>query len=243
MTADSPVPVPLRGSVTQLLVITKAPVPGRSKTRLTPPCTPEQAASIAAAAVGDTLDVVRATPVQRRVVALDGAPGELDLTDCHVVPQVAGDLGTRLARAFADAMTADARTADAATGGQLPTLLIGMDTPQVSPGLLAGSLDRLVAAGPGTAVLGTAPDGGWWALGVHDPAVAAVLPDVPMSRDDTAELTRAALERAGVTVLDLPALTDIDHFPDAVAVAALCPPGSRTRRVVDEVSAGLVGSP
>jgi glycosyltransferase A (GT-A) superfamily protein (DUF2064 family) len=61
-----------------------------------------------------------------------------------------------------------------------------------------------------------------------------------MSRDDTGELTRAALQRAGLTVLDLPQLTDVDHFPDAVAVAALCPPGSRTRRVVDEVAAGLV---
>ena len=227
-------------TASQLLVITKAPVPGRSKTRLTPPCTPEQAAAIAAAAVGDTLDAMRATPVHRRVVALDGAPGGLDLTGCHVVPQVAGDLGRRLARAFADAMAAEAMTA---AGGQLPTLLIAMDTPQVSPGLLADCLDRLVAAGPGTAVLGTAPDGGWWALGVHDPAVAAVLPDVPMSRDDTAELTRAALERAGVTVLDLPPLTDIDHFADAVAVAALCPPDSRTRQVVEEVSAGLVGFP
>jgi glycosyltransferase A (GT-A) superfamily protein (DUF2064 family) len=237
---DDPVPVPLRRSSTQLLVITKAPVPGRSKTRLTPPCTPEQAAAIAAAAVGDTLDVVRATPVHRRAVALDGAPGELDLTGCHVVPQVAGDLGTRLARAFADAMTADAVSA---AGGQLPTLLIGMDTPQVSPGLLTGCLARLVAAGPGSAVLGTAPDGGWWALGVHDPAVAAVLTDVPMSREDTADLTRAALERAGVTVVDLPPLTDIDHLADAVAVAALCPPDSRTRQAVDEVSAGLAGSP
>jgi glycosyltransferase A (GT-A) superfamily protein (DUF2064 family) len=217
----------------QLLVITKAPEPGRSKTRLTPPCTPQQAAAIAAAAVGDTLDAVRATPVQRRVVALDGARGELDLTGCTVVPQADGDLGTRLARAFADAMHA----------ADLPTLLIGMDTPQVSARLLAECLDRLQAAGPGSAVLGTAPDGGWWALGVHDPAVAGVLPDVPMSREDTAELTRAALERAGVTVLDLPPLTDMDHFPDALAVAALCPPGSRTRRVVDGVAAGLVPTP
>src|SRR5215218_1104010 len=90
----------------QLLVISKAPVPGRSKTRLTPPCTPEQAAAIAAAAVGDTLDAVRATPVQRRVVALDGAPGDLDLTGCVVLAQADGDLGTRLAHAFADAMDA-----------------------------------------------------------------------------------------------------------------------------------------
>jgi uncharacterized protein len=218
--------------VTQLLLIMKAPVAGRSKTRLTPPCTPAQAAAIAGAAVGDTLDAVRATPAQRRVVALDGGCGSLDLAGCTVVPQVDGELGTRLAHAFADAM--------AGPDGDRPTLLIGMDTPQVSPELLAASLAALVAAGPGTAVLGVATDGGWWALGLHASAGAQVLPDVPMSRDDTAALTRAALERAGLTVLDLPQLTDVDHFPDAVAVAALCPPGSRTRRVVDEVAAGLV---
>ena len=197
--------------MTQLLLITKAPVPGRSKTRLSPPCSPEQAAAIASAAVGDTLDVVRGTPVLRRVVALDGAAGDLDLAGCVVVPQVEGDLGTRLAFAFADAMTAP--------DGDLPTLLIGMDTPQLTPQLLSAALDRLVAGGPGTAVLGTAPDGGWWALGLHSP--------------------EAALERAGLTVLDLPQLTDIDHFPDAVSVSAECPAGSRTRRVVDDVAAAL----
>jgi glycosyltransferase A (GT-A) superfamily protein (DUF2064 family) len=218
-------------AATQLLVITKAPVPGRSKTRLTPPCTPEQAAAIAAAAVGDTLDTVRATPVQRRVVALDGEPRDLDLSGCVVVPQVEGDLGTRLAHAFADAMSAP--------DGDLPTLLIGMDTPQVTPALLADALARLVAAGPGTAVLGTAPDGGWWALGLHSASAALGLPAVPMSRDDTAVLTRAALEQAGLTVVDLPQVTDVDHFPDALSVAALCPPGSRTHRVVGQVAAGL----
>ncbi|SDF46290.1 TIGR04282 family arsenosugar biosynthesis glycosyltransferase [Klenkia brasiliensis] len=216
--------------MTQLLVITKAPVPGRSKTRLTPPCTPEQAAAVASAAVGDTLDVVRATPVQRRVVALDGAPGDLDLTGMVVVPQVEGDLGTRLAAAFADAMAGD---------GDLPTLLVGMDTPQISPELLTDSLARLVTAGPGSVVLGTAPDGGWWALGVHTPDAAAVLPDVPMSRDDTAANTRAALEAAGLTVLDLPQLTDVDHWAEAVEVAALCPEDSRMRRTVEEI-AGLL---
>lgn len=213
----------------QLLVITKAPVPGRSKTRLTPPCSPDQAGAIAAAAVGDTLDAVRATPVQRRVVVLDGAPGDLDLTGCVVVPQVDGDLGARLAAAFAAAMEPV----------PLPTLLIGTDTPQVTPDLLAEGLDRLAAAGPGTAVLGTSPDGGWWALGLHGPAPAEVLVDVTMSRADTGRLTRAALEDVGLRVLDLPPLTDIDHFPDALAVAADCPSESRTRRVVNAVAAAL----
>jgi len=214
---------------TQVLVITKAPVPGRSKTRLTPPCTPEQAAGIAAAAVADTLDAVRAAPVSARVVALDGEPGALDLAGFTVVPQVEGDLGTRLAAAFTDAMA----------GSAAPTLLIGMDTPQVTPELLVRCAQRLEDGGPGTAVLGTAPDGGWWALGVHRSDGAAVLASVPMSREDTAVRTREALEATGLVVLDLPELTDIDHFPDALSVAAQCPPGSRTARVVAEVAAAV----
>ncbi|TFV89541.1 DUF2064 domain-containing protein [Blastococcus sp. CT_GayMR16] len=216
-------------SATQVLVITKAPVPGRSKTRLTPPCTPEQAAGIAAAAVGDTLDAVRAAPVANRVVALDGPPGDLELDGFTVVPQVEGDLGTRLAAAFADAMP----------DGSVPTLLIGMDTPQVTAELLTRCASLLESAGPGTAVLGTAPDGGWWALGLHSAAPAAVLATVPMSREDTAVLTRAALQASGLRVVDLPQLTDIDHFPDAMSVAAECPPSSRTSRVVASVATAL----
>jgi glycosyltransferase A (GT-A) superfamily protein (DUF2064 family) len=216
-------------SRTQVLVITKAPVPGRSKTRLSPPCTPHQAAGIAAAAVGDTLDTVRAAPVAGRVVALDGHPGLLDLDGFRVVPQVAGDLGIRLAAAFADAMA----------DGPVPTLLIGMDTPQVTAELLARCAGLLESAGAGGAVLGTAPDGGWWALGLHSAEPAAVLASVPMSRDDTAVRTREALEATGLTVLDLPELTDIDHFPDALAVAGECPPSSRTSRVVASVACAL----
>lgn len=213
----------------QLLVITKAPAPGRSKTRLTPPCTPQQAFAIASAAVSDTLDVVRAAGVTRRVVALDGAPDGLDLSGFVVVDQSDGDLGHRLAAAFADAMVPC----------PAPTLLIGMDTPQITAALLVRCLRLLIEAGPETAVLGTAPDGGWWALGLHSPAPAAALAHVPMSRPDTAELTRAAIEETGLTVLDLPELTDIDHFPDALAVARLCPPGSRTHRTVAAVASTL----
>ncbi len=214
---------------TQLLVIAKAPVPGRSKTRLSPPCSPEQAAAIAAAAVGDTLDAVRAAPAARRVVALDGAPDGLDLSGCVVVEQVDGELGTRLAAAFAAAMGA----------GPCPTLLIGMDSPQVTPELLADCLQQLVAGGAGTAALGAAADGGWWALGLHWARAAEVLATVPMSRPDTAIRTRAALQEAGLSVLDLPQLTDIDYFPDALAVAEQCAANTRTRRAVATVAAAL----
>jgi len=61
----------------QLLVLAKTPAPGRVKTRLCPPYTPEQAARIAAAALADTLDSVAA----RRDTAADLSGGKPQAID------------------------------------------------------------------------------------------------------------------------------------------------------------------
>lgn len=55
-----------------LLVLAKAPVAGQAKTRLCPPATPVEAARIAAAALLDTLDAVRAVPGAVDLVAWTG---------------------------------------------------------------------------------------------------------------------------------------------------------------------------
>ncbi|NEA82606.1 glycosyltransferase, partial [Actinospica acidiphila] len=75
-----------------LLVIAKEPRPGRVKTRLTPPFTPEEAAALAEAALADTLDAVARTPARRRVLVLDGSPGPWLPAGVEVVPQCAGGL-------------------------------------------------------------------------------------------------------------------------------------------------------
>lgn len=207
-----------------LLVVAKAPVPGEVKTRLTTALTPEQAADVAAAALLDTLDAVLATPVATRVVAMTGdlrAAARADevraaLASCVVVPQRGEGFAARLAAAHADA----------ASHGATPVLQVGMDTPQVDAALLTASTLALLAPGV-DAVLGPAEDGGWWALGVRGPELAAGLAGVPMSRPDTGALTRAALLAAGARLgADLPALRDVDTPADTAAVAALAP-GSR----------------
>ena len=192
---------------TQLLVIAKAPVPGRVKTRLCPPGTYAQAAEIAAAALADTLAAAGATAAVRHTIVHSG---QIPVPDgWHRVPQRGDGLGARLANGFAD-------TARPGTG----SLLIGMDTPQVTPALLG-----TVAAGLGRydAVLGPAEDGGWWALALRDPADARVLRDVPMSTMDTGTLTVAALRSGGLRVGYGPTLRDVDTAPDAWHVARLCP--------------------
>src|ERR1700754_224288 len=66
----------LRSVSPTLIVIAKAPVAGRVKTRLCPPCTPRQAAALAEAALRDTLAAMAlAGRDLRRAIVLDGAPG------------------------------------------------------------------------------------------------------------------------------------------------------------------------
>ena len=192
-------------SATTLLVIAKQPVPGRVKTRLVPPCTHEQAASLAEAALADTLHTVLMVPAARRVLVLDGKPGPWLPAGFDIMPQCGGPLDERLAAAFA------------AMHG--PTLLIGMDTPQVTPGLLA--VDWHAA----DAVFGPAADGGFWALGLRVPD-PALLRGVPMSTPSTGAIQRARLVAAGLRIADLPQLRDVDTAADAVSVARQAP---RTR--------------
>jgi rSAM/selenodomain-associated transferase 1 len=193
-----------------IVVIAKAPVAGRVKTRLCPPCTPAQAAAIADAALRDTLEVVAATPATARVVALDGAPGPWIPEGFVIVPQVGLGLDERLANAFASV-----------TG---PALLIGMDTPQVTPDLLTHAIDTLHSPDV-DAVLGLADDGGWWTIGLHraDPRVFV---GVPMSTAQTGASQRARMTELGLRTTLQPRLRDVDSFPDALAVAASIP-GSR----------------
>ena len=83
-------------TATTLLVIAKQPVPGRVKTRLVPPCTHEQAAALAEAALADTLDTVLMLPARRRVLVLDGRPGPWLPPGFDIVPQCGGPLDERL---------------------------------------------------------------------------------------------------------------------------------------------------
>src|SRR6266536_2741330 len=112
--------------MTTVIVLAKAPVPGRVKTRLSPPFTPAQAARLAEAALADTLETVLSTASANPVLALDGEPGAWLPPGLTVIPQITGGLDTRIAAAFAVA-------AERSTG---PALLIGMDTPQITPVLL-----------------------------------------------------------------------------------------------------------
>ncbi len=186
---------PLGGTVAaQLIVLAKAPVPGRVKTRLIPPFTPQEAATLAEAALIDTLEAGASACFARHTLALDdqrAAPGALRAelpARFEVSPQRGQGLDERIAAAFDDAYAELA----------LPIVLIGMDTPQVTPGLLE-TVAHPLAAGDADAVFGPAEDGGFWLLGLRRPDPELIL-GVPMSADHTGRVQLDRLRDAGLRV-------------------------------------------
>lgn len=214
------------------LVMAKAPLPGRCKTRLGAEAGMAEAARLAAAALRDTVRTcTEAFGAERCVLALAGDLHEVpepqylvaELAGWRVVGQRGAGFGARLANAHRDC-------------GPGPVVQIGMDTPHARVADLLAAADLLVSpveryaggryAGgryAGRAVLGPAEDGGWWLLGLTDPRAAAVLTGVPMSTGRTGALTRAALEEHGLEVTTTVGLRDVDTVADAHHAATAAP--------------------
>jgi glycosyltransferase A (GT-A) superfamily protein (DUF2064 family)/SAM-dependent methyltransferase len=242
-----------------LIVLAKAPVPGRVKTRLCPPFTPGQAAGLAEAALRDTLAAAMLTEADHLLIFLDGEPGPW-LAQSHrdrqseprtrqasrrlpgqrlrrepkptegplvrVAPQSAGGVDVRIAAAFAEAARHDPG----------PTVLIGMDTPQVTAQLLERALTLL--ADGAHAVFGPAADGGFWALGLDhahttEKAAEHLVHGVPMSVPETGRVQLERLRTAGLSVALLPELRDVDAAADAHAAAAPAPDSAFAARLAE----------
>lgn len=203
-----------------LMVIAKEPLPGRAKTRLSPPCSLAQAAALAEAALLDTLEVVVQTPAARKVLVFDGDPGRFRRHGLDVIVQRGTGLAERLAAAFEDVAG--------------PALLVGMDTPQVTSRLLRDGMQAL-SAPTVDAVLGPAADGGYWSVGLKRSAVSAFA-GVPMSQATTFAKQRARLQELGFRIHDQPRLRDVDTIEDACAVAAEAP-GTRFAAALGGIAA------
>ena len=212
-----------------LLVIAKLPVPSRVKTRLCPPCTPDEAAALAEASLRDTL-AVAVSACRHRPDLFDGVVTCMDRAGLALpswiseagpsFDQCDGDLGARLAHAFET------------VGGS--AFLVGMDTPQLTEALLIDAVESLASAG---SVFGPATDGGFWSIGFCRPQ-PGVFDGVPMSTARTGDEQLLSMRRFGLKPAILPVLTDFDEFDEAVKLG-LAIPGSGFSSAVAAVSARI----
>jgi uncharacterized protein len=205
-----------------LTVIAKRPVPGRVKTRLCPPCTPEQAADVAAAALADTMDaidVVAAGTEVRKVLLFEGDPDGWGRADWDVVAQGLGGLDRRLCDAFDELG---------------PGLVVGMETPHAAGSLAAG----IAALRRGSDAIGLTNDGGYWVIGLHR-VDRRVFDDVPMSTSATGLAQLRALHRTGRSVERLMFARDLDTIDDLRAAATRSGGTPRLTAVAGDICATL----
>lgn len=208
--------------MTNLIVLAKECIPGRVKTRLHPPFSLLEAALIASASLEDTLAAVATLPASRRILCFDGTNPPAAAEGYEILAQASGGLDARIAAAF-----------DACSG---PTLLIGMDTPQIA----AEHLEPIFTQWPDDvgAWFGPAADGGFWALALADPR-GDLIRGVPMSRSDTGRIQRGRLIEAGLEIRELPEIVDIDTVEDLEEVIAEIP-ASATASTTRTIRAGSV---
>lgn len=205
----------------------KVPVPGRVKTRLTPPLSSVEAAEVARACLHDSLARFTRNADVAITLFLEGEPDEAlrDLAARLVVPilpQEPGTLGTRLRAALGALLAA----------GHPCAIAIGSDSPTLPPARISAAAAALRAH---DAVLGPTSDGGYYLIGVSRPAWA-LLEDVPWSTSEVARATRERAAREGISLAELEVWYDVDDMEtlrralaDSDPRSALARWGSRIR--------------
>ncbi len=185
-----------------LWVIAKRPQPGMTKTRLSPPLSPEQAACLYHCFLQDTLDLVRRVPfVARGILYLPAQerPYFADLApDFDLLLQTGASLGARLNNGLSDSFARGFRR----------VIIMNSDGPTLPPQNLQ---DAFTALDDADVVLGPSEDGGYYLIGLKRPAPRLLL-DVTMSTSAVLTDTLLMARKEGLRVHLTRHWYDVDDF-------------------------------
>jgi rSAM/selenodomain-associated transferase 2/rSAM/selenodomain-associated transferase 1 len=194
----------------RLILLARYPVPGKVKTRLVPALGAEAAAGLHRRLVLRTLRTAKKAcqlvPADLEVRFDGGSERAMShwLGDsiCFL-PQDAGDLGERMARAFEESFHSRS----------VATVLIGSDCPGLTPDILTTAFARLTQA---PVVLGPACDGGYYLIGLSRP-MPELFRGIPWGTDRVLAESLRVLERNGCKPALLSPLEDLDRPEDLSA--------------------------
>ncbi len=186
----------------QVVLFARAPVPGRTKTRLAASIGDRDAAAVAAALLRHALGVVSGSSGWGGVLSWADDPArDVDVPhDLDVEQQSGGGLGRRMADAFARHFAAGAEQ----------VVLVGSDVPALGSRHLAAAFALLEEV---EVVLGPAADGGYWLVGQRAPC-RDLFTGVQWSSDRTLAMTRRRLSELGAGWGELETLRDLDTVED-----------------------------
>lgn len=214
----SPHPSP-RTPHAALAIFAKAPIPGQVKTRLCPPLTPDEAATLHGSFVLDTLERTKAaaltlkSPLDRYLACAPSSTHVFfkimeERQGVKLMDQAGDDLGARMHQAFRSLFDQ----------GYEQVLLIGTDVPTLP-------LDRfrqaLALLENHDLVLGPAFDGGYYLIGLKRPA-PELFADIPWSTDQVLKLTQEKAVTLGLTTALLEPWRDVDTLADLQALIETC---------------------
>ncbi|MEB3213563.1 MAG: TIGR04282 family arsenosugar biosynthesis glycosyltransferase, partial [Leptolyngbyaceae bacterium] len=195
-----------------IIVFTRFPEPGKTKTRLIPALGAEGAARVQTQMTEHTLATIQAFKrtqhSSHNAVSVDvrfagGTAARMQQwlgLQWAYTPQGEGDLGDRLLRAFDDAFERGARF----------VLAIGIDCPDITVDSLTEAFHHLASA---ELVIGPADDGGYYLIGL-----SKLVPDcfhsIAWGTDTVCQTTLDIAAQLNLTVEKLQVLSDVDRPDD-----------------------------
>ena len=216
-------------SLCALAVMTKAPQPGRVKTRLVPPLTPEEAAELNKCFLRDTAAAISSVCSRRPVGDVNASHSEADTAACGIavytpvgaestyndilpadfslLPQRGDKFGERLYFAVEDLFKC----------GFASVCLIDSDSPTVPAANFAEAVE-LLSTIEDRVVLGPSDDGGYYLIGVKRPR-RQLFEQIDWSTERVLNQTIQRATEMGIKVKLLPTGYDVD---DAASLRRLC---------------------
>ncbi len=189
-----------------LLVFTRAPVPGQTKTRLIPLLGAQGAAEFHETVLSETLANAKASMFETVEIWCEPDINHPFLQQCSLnfscalTVQHGNNLGEKMHNATNETL---------ATYNFV--VLIGCDCPAISTDILNQSYQAL--SNGKDAVLGPSSDGGYYLIGLKKPN-PDIFQDMSWGEGDVADKTRHILNRQGLDYVELEELADIDTPDD-----------------------------
>ncbi len=211
----APHPSPLTSHQAALVIFAKAPIPGQVKTRLCPPLTSDEAATLHGSLVLDLLERTKLAmtklklPVDRYLACAPSATHVFfkimeERQGIKLIDQIGDDVGIRMNQAFE---TLFAR-------GYQRVLLVGTDVPTLPLDHFKQALTMLEQH---DLVLGPALDGGYYLIGIKRP-IQDLFRDIPWSTDQVLTLTQAKATSLGLKTSLIQSWRDVDTLADLQAL-------------------------
>ncbi|MBU5611446.1 TIGR04282 family arsenosugar biosynthesis glycosyltransferase [Geomonas azotofigens] len=200
-----------------LAIFAKTPLPGRVKTRLSPPLSPGQAAELYRCMLLDIIE--RAAGLRADMVIFHEGSAAFfrkAAPDALLVHQSTGGLGERLEHAFQEL----------SGRGYGTRVVIGTDSPDLPLAFIEEAFQKLEQGSD--AVFGPAEDGGYYLVGVRD-GHGALFQDIPWSSDSVLETSLRRAQASALAAALLPSWHDVDSWDDLLRPSLLEPSNDAPR--------------